>query len=179
MKNENFDDIYRKYHRFSVRSARKIVKDRMMAEDVSQEVFLHLYEIRDILDLNSERMIKALIFTATVNKAKDFIKKPWKRREHFMDDEITYTELYEENMNPERIITRKEDTEYKKRVLIRLRHENPVNYDILIKVVCFDIPSEIVAEEYGITRNNVNNRILRTRKWMKKELEKLQKKSLK
>ena len=48
-----------------------------------------------------------------------------------------------------------------------------MNYDILIKVAYFEIPPEVVAEEYEITRNNVNNRILRTRKWMRKELNKL------
>lgn len=42
----------------------------MLAEDISQEVFYHLYEIRDTLELTNERMIKSLIFMATVNKAK-------------------------------------------------------------------------------------------------------------
>lgn len=64
MRNGNFNDIYQKYHRFSVNSARKIVKDEMLAEDISQEVFYHLYEIRGRLDLTNERMIKSLIFSA-------------------------------------------------------------------------------------------------------------------
>ena len=50
MRNGNFNEIYQKYHRFSVNSARKIVKDEMLAEDISQEVFYHLYEIRDTLE---------------------------------------------------------------------------------------------------------------------------------
>jgi RNA polymerase sigma-70 factor (ECF subfamily) len=36
-----------------------------------------------------------------------------------------------------------------------------------------DIPPEIVAQEYGITTNNVNNRILRTKHWLNKELQKI------
>lgn len=82
MRNGNFNEIYQKYHRFSVNSARKIVKDEMLAEDISQEVFYHLYEIRDTLELTNDRMIKSLIFMATVNKAKDYIKKSWKRHEY-------------------------------------------------------------------------------------------------
>ena len=64
-------------------------------------------------------------------------------------------------------------THLRNRALIRLREQNPVNYDILIKVAYFEIPPEVVAEEYGITNNNVNNRILRTRKWLRKELDQL------
>ena len=78
MKNEDFNDIYRKYHRFSVKSAYRLVKDRMLAEDISQEVFYHLYEIMDTLDLGNEEKLRALIFIATVNKTKDYFKKPWK-----------------------------------------------------------------------------------------------------
>ena len=72
MKNEDFNDIYRKYHRFSVKSAYRLVKDRMLAEDISQEVFYHLYEIMDTLDLGNEEKLRALIFIATVNKTKDY-----------------------------------------------------------------------------------------------------------
>ena len=60
-------------------------------------------------------------------------------------------------------------------MLLKLRKVNPVNYNILVMVKYFGISPDSVAEEYGITRNNVNNRILRTRKWMKAELEKLHK----
>ena len=176
MRNGNFNEIYQKYHRFSVNSARKIVKDEMMAEDISQEVFYHLYEIRDTLELTNERMIKSLIFMATVNKAKDYIKKSWKRHEYCVsEDESSMDDISEEIINVENIMIRKEETEYKKRVLAKLRHRNPMNYEILIKTVYFGLSPDSVAEEYGITRNNVNNRILRTRKWMKKELEKLRK----
>lgn len=176
MRNGNFNEIYQKYHRFSVNSARKIVKDEMLAEDISQEVFYHLYEIRDTLELTNDRMIKSLIFMATVNKAKDYIKKSWKRHEYCVsEDESPMDDISEKIINVENIMIRKEETEYKKRVLAKLRHRNPMNYEILIKTVYFSLSPDSVAEEYGITRNNVNNRILRTRKWMKKELEKLRK----
>lgn len=174
MKNEDFNDIYQKYRRFSVNNAKKIVKDRMLAEDISQDVFYHLYEMRDVLDMSCERKLKALIFTATVNKAKDYIKKPRRKRECFFEESM-YSGLADENQNPEVIMLRKEALEDKRRVLNKLRRENPVNYEMLIKVIYFGYPPDIVAEEYGITRNNVNNRVLRTRKWLRKELEKLQK----
>ena len=57
--------------------------------------------------------------------------------------------------------------------LEKLRRKNQMNYEIFVKVKYMDIPPEMVAEEYEITKNNVNNRILRTRLWLKKELSKM------
>ena len=142
MKNEDFNDIYRKYHRFSVKSAYRLVKDR---------------------------------FIATVNKTKDYFKKPWKRQEHVALEDWKRRKPSEEKMDPEKIMLNREEIEYRKQVLLKLRRVNPVNYNILVMVKYFGISPDSVAEEYGITRNNVNNRILRTRKWMKAELEKLHK----
>lgn len=88
MKNEDFNDIYRKYLGFSVNNAKKIVKDRMLAEDISQEVFCHLYMIKDSLDISCERKLKALIFYATLNKSRDYLKKPWKKRESLFDENM-------------------------------------------------------------------------------------------
>lgn len=174
MKNEDFDDIYQKYHRFSVKNARKIVKDRMAAEDISQDVFFRLYEIRDTLDLSCESMLRSLIFMATINKAKDYLKKPINQQESSSLEELgEYAEPCGKHLDPAEIIVHNEDVENRNRALIRLREKNPVNYDILIKVAYFEIPPEVVAEEYGITNNNVNNRILRTRKWLRKELDQL------
>lgn len=176
MKNENFKDIYLKYRGFSVNVACKLVKDQSVAEDICQEVFSHLYEIRDALDLTNEKMVKALIFTATMNKSKDYFKKSWRIREDNASDEIQYISAPDTGADPESIMIHREEMRDRKLVLEKLRRVNPMNYDILIKTKYFGIPPDFVAEEYGITRNNVNNRNLRTKIWMKKELEKLQEK---
>lgn len=69
-----------------------------------------------------------------------------------------------------------EKKEYQKLVLQRLRDKNPINYEILIKIKVMGMSPESVAEEYGLTRNGVNNRILRMKEWMNSELEKLYRK---
>ena len=58
----------------------------------------------------------------------------------------------------------------------RLRDKNPINYEILIKIKVMGMSPVSVAEEYGLTRNGVNNRILRMKEWMNSELEKLYRK---
>lgn len=178
MNNENFRRIYEKYREFSIRTACKIVGSRTVAEDICQEVFFHLYEISDTLDFSNERMIRSLIFTATGNKCKDYFKKPWKKHEDVRFGAEEYESVSDERTDPEKMMIRREEMDYRKRVLEKLRRENPMNYDILIKTKYFEIPPDFVAEEYGITRNNVNNRVLRTKKWIRREMEKLMKKRI-
>lgn len=56
-----------------------------------------------------------------------------------------------------------------------LRRKNPVNYMIFMKVQMQGIPTDEVAREFGYTRNNVNNRVLRARNWLLEELVRLEK----
>jgi RNA polymerase sigma-70 factor (ECF subfamily) len=170
--NEDFKAVYEKYLRCSVRIARQVVKDEALAEDIGQEVFYHLYRVAETVDLSNERKLHALIVTATYNKAKDHLKKAHVNAEVFSDEEEEL-EFEDTSVNLEEMVLHKEENVYRSKVLAKLREQNPKNYDILIKVKFMDIPPEIVAQEYGITTNNVNNRILRTKHWLNKELQKI------
>lgn len=173
---ENFDDIYQKYHRFSVKAAFRIVKDPSLAEDISQEVFYHLYEIRKTLDTSDERKLRALILAATINKTKDYFKKPCRKREACILDHEKFPESCAGGPSPETELLCKEDMEYHQRALEKLRDKNPLNYDLLVRIKVLETPSASVAEEYGMTRYCIQSRIHRSRKWMRKEVERLRKK---
>lgn len=167
--NEDFKELYEKYLRFSIRIAKKIVGDKNLAEDISQDVFYHLYSISETIDLEDERKLRALITTATVNKAKDYFKKRYVKAEVFSTgNEELNIEAPGESL--EEHFLKKEELYKKRRILQKLREKNPMNYEILIKIKYLDMSPDDVAKEYGITRNNVNNRILRTRMWLNKEL---------
>ena len=175
--NENFDDIYLKYWKFSVKVAMKIVKNKAVAEDIGQETFCKLFRLGDKLDMSNDGKLESLIFTATVNTAKDYYKKAYVKREQFpLEKENADAKSRDEKYNPEERILRMEKKEYQKLVLQRLRDKNPINYEILIKIKVMGMSPESVAEEYGLTRNGVNNRILRMKEWMNSELEKLYRK---
>lgn len=172
-KNEDFEDIYLKYRKFSVNVALQIVKNRTVAEDISQDVFYKLFRRGKKLDTENEAKLRSLIFTATVNCAKDYYKKAYVKREQLMDDEGGEEKAGDDRYNPEARLLRMEENEYQNLVLQKLDDKNPVNYDILIKTKFMGISPDSVAEEYGFTRNNVNNRILRTKVWIRDELSKL------
>nr|WP_237179247.1 sigma factor [Paenibacillus sp. MMS18-CY102] len=65
-----------RYNRFVYVTAYAIVKDRFLAEDVVQEVFLKLYMHQDSIRSTANK--QAWIRTATRNKAIDFWRKRMK-----------------------------------------------------------------------------------------------------
>lgn len=172
MNNEDFNDIFVKYRRISTVIANRIVKDRNIAEDISQEVFYTLYKMGAKLDISDEHRVCSLILVASANKAKDYLKKAYVKRETTAIDSISEEHIKDNSYNVEAAMLTIEAKKFEKMILQRLRFENRMNYDIMVRVKLMGIPPETVAEEYGITRNNVNNRIYRTRLWLEKEMSK-------
>ena len=144
---ENFDDFYDHYQGFSAYVAFCITEDYELSKDISQEVFLALFKVKEKLDYSRPGRLKALVMKATSNKC--------------------------EKSNPEARILRMEEEKYQKLVLNRLRKRNPMNYDILVKTKLHELSAAEVASEYGITPNNVNNRNLRSKAWIIEEMEKI------
>ena len=172
---ENFDDFYRKYIEFSAKVAYRILQNKENAEDISQEVFLHFYKIRKRIDYSNEKMLESLVFTATANKCKDYYKKSWIKRETCLVDADKGIEPVDEGQNPEEVVLQKEEEKSGdlKMVITEFREANPTNYDILVKTKMLGIPPDVVAEEYGMTRNNVNNRNKRSKEWISRALKEM------
>lgn len=173
---ENFDDFYDHYQRFSAYVAFRMTKDYQLSQDISQDVFLALFKNRDRLNYSNTVKLKALVTKATTNKCIDHFRKASSKREIcVINDGVNMYEPMdeEEKNNPEARILRMEEEQYRKLILSKLRHRNPMNYDILVKTKLNEQPAAEVAGEYGITPNNVNNRNLRSKAWLIEEMEKM------
>ena len=146
MKVEDFEDFFRKYEKFSVKIAYRALRNKENAEDVCQDVFIHFYKIQDYLDLSNEKM-----------------------------EELP--EQWDEESDPARIVLhreeQKEEIRISRHLMAKLYEVNPVSHDIFVKTKLLEIPPDIVAAEYGLTRNSVNNRNMRTKAWLNKEYEKM------
>src|SRR3982751_5380410 len=67
-----FDEAFSLHHRTVFRTARSVVRDPGLAEDVTQEVFLRLYKNMDsILD---EEMLRPWLIRVALNVAKNTIR---------------------------------------------------------------------------------------------------------
>ena len=58
---ENFNQFYDEYQRFSAYVAYCITKDKLLAEDISQEIFITFYKMKENLDYSDRKKLKALV----------------------------------------------------------------------------------------------------------------------
>lgn len=173
-RNEIFQNLYLKYQRVSARVAYRMLKDRSLAEDIAQEVFCSLYEMGDRLDITSEKKLHSLIVTSTVNESLDYLKKSYVRNEiSTVDEEIAALTLRNNSYDLEEMLMNIEAGKSVRLAFQRLRKSNPKNYDILVKVKIFGASTGEVAREYGISKNNVNNRVFRSKNWIEAELARM------
>ena len=85
---ENFDDFYDHYQGFSAYVTFCITEDYELSKDISQEVFLALFKVKEKLDYSRPDKLKALVMKATSNKCMDYYRKASSRQESYtIDDE--------------------------------------------------------------------------------------------
>ena len=68
----SFDDAFTLHHRAVFRTARAVVRDSALAEDVTQEVFLRLY--RNLDSTPGEELLRAWLLRVTLNVARNTIR---------------------------------------------------------------------------------------------------------
>ena len=68
----SFDEAFTLHHRAVFRTARAVVRDTALAEDVTQEVFLRLY--RNINATPGEELLRAWLLRVTLNVARNTLR---------------------------------------------------------------------------------------------------------
>ena len=174
MNSEEFNTFYRRYYKVSVKIANGIVQSRFTAEDVTQEVFSYFYEIKERLDASSEEKLHALVVWKTTNKGRDYLRTSYVKREVMFDNDVAELQ-YRTTESAEAALLGLEKQKYLSMAFEGLRRKNLINYMIFMRVVMEGVSTEEVAREFGYTRNNVNNRVLRARKWLLAEILRLEK----
>lgn len=170
-RNEKFLNVYKEYQKVSARIAYRMLKDRNIAEDIAQDVFCYFYETGVELDISNEKKLHSFIVTSTINKCIDFLRKAYVQHEiSTVNEEIAAMIVKNNVYDLEEILNNIEAKEAVSLAFQRYRMRNPMNYEILVKVKILGISPGKVAAEYGISRNNVNNRISRCKDWIEEEL---------
>src|ERR671920_793414 len=68
----SFDEAFTLHHRAVFRTARSVVRDSALAEDVTQEVFLRLY--RNLDATPGEELLRAWLLRVTMNVARNTLR---------------------------------------------------------------------------------------------------------
>ena len=173
MNKSEYEEFYLKYRQIAKAYAYGVLKDWHLSDDISQEVLYKMYTIRNELDLENEKMLYALIRRAAVNKALDYKKKSSTKHEFSCEEDKAAVLDRRVHTNAEAQILRQEENKFMNMILERFRVEQPINYEILIQTKFMDISVDTVAEEFGLTKSGVNNRIYKAKRWLKEEYERI------
>ena len=132
---ENFNQFYDEYQRFSAYVAYCITKDKLLAEDISQEIFITFYKMKENLDYSDRKKLKALVLRATTNRCNDYFRKSSTKQEMCTFDEEGVEETPDESGDPESRLLRMEsetcssETQNEKSTELRYFDENQVSQD--------------------------------------------------
>lgn len=167
---ENFEELVRRYQRAIVAYVYRMVGDYDAALDLTQEVFIKVYG--SLHRYRSEYKFSTWIYRIAHNAAIDHLRRPGTGRteklEHTSDETGTYEKpLASGALSPEQLSEKAErcaeieevvgtlPSAYKE--LIVLRHAHDMSYDE-------------IAEVTGLPLGTVKNRIFRAREAMRTEL---------
>ena len=104
-----FDEAFTLHHRTVFRAARSVVQDAMLAEDVTQEVFLRLHNNLDVIA--NEEMLRPWLIRVALNLARNTIRGNTRantREDNYVKDssEVSDTTVemdYEERMRAKEV----------------------------------------------------------------------------
>ena len=174
MTNSEFEKLFKQYHEFSVRVANKVVRNLDDAEEIAQNAFINLYRMGEKLDFSEEAKVRGLIRTVTVNAAIDFCRRSYRRHEEAMGESETVWEIPGKE-SVEELIIGMEASEYAAQIFRRLFIKDRLNYEIFVAVKICDLSPERAAEIFEMSVNSINNRVMRTKRWLLNEYRKLDK----
>lgn len=96
-----FERIYRLHHSRVYSVCLRMVRDRSVAEDLTQEVFIQLY--RKLHTFRGESTIGTWLHRLTVNQVLMHLRKPIVKSERTADDETTPVQIAKGTANPRRM----------------------------------------------------------------------------
>ena len=154
----SFDEAFTLHHRAVFRTARAVVRDSALAEDVTQEVFLRLY--RNLDSTPGEDLLRAWLLRVTLNVARNTIRGNTRSmvRDNEYHKESVETGFYVDA--PEDDYERKIAIEEARRALDKIKE--PMRSCLLLKQQ--GLSYKEIATTLSIKETNVGSLVARGRK---------------
>jgi RNA polymerase sigma factor (sigma-70 family) len=154
----SFDEAFTLHHRAVFRTARAVVRDSALAEDVTQEVFLRLY--RNLDSTPGEDLLRAWLLRVTLNVARNTLRGNTRSmvRDNEYHKESVETGFYVDA--PEEDYERKIAIEEARRALDKIKE--PMRSCLLLKQQ--GLSYKEIATTLSIKETNVGSLVARGRK---------------
>lgn len=168
----NFNNIYNQYKVLVFNVALNYLQNIEDAEEITQDVFIQVYESLDKFKNNSS--LKTWIYRITINKSLNFIKLKTRKKYFFVFGKITKSENEVENVsNFEHPGILLENQEYSK-YLFRVINTLPENQKTAFLLSKLDGLSNIeIAAIMEISISSVESLVFRGKKSLKEKLSKI------
>ena len=154
----SFDEAFTLHHRAVFRTARAVVRDSALAEDVTQEVFLRLY--RNLHATPGEDLLRAWLLRVTLNVARNTVRG--QNRSMVRDNEYHKSSV-ESGINvdaPEEDYERRQAIEEARRALDKIKE--PMRSCLLLKQQ--GLSYREIANTLSLKETNIGSLVARGRK---------------
>ncbi len=151
-----FDEAFTLHHRTVFRAARSVVQDSGLAEDVTQEVFLRLYNNLD--SINDAEMLRPWLIRVAINVARNALRT--KFRANTRDE--NYVKEYEgvSDFSVETSYEQREQLSEVNRALLKIKE--PLRSCLLLKQQ--GLSYKEIAESLSLNETSVGTFVARARK---------------
>lgn len=163
---EAFEELVNRFKNRVYALVYRIVNQQQEAEDITQEVFLTVYE--KLYQYDSSKSFAPWIFRIATNASISTLRR--KKKVVMLNFDETFTSTYDvdySNSNPQFVLERKELNEEISQAIMKL----PENYRTIIALrYHLDLDNQEIADVLEISKENVEVRIHRARKALRKAI---------
>jgi RNA polymerase sigma-70 factor (ECF subfamily) len=151
-----FDEAFTLHHRTVFRCARSVVNDSALAEDITQEVFLKLYNHQE--SIKDEEMLRPWLIRVTINLARNAIRGNIRANVR----EESYVKETEENavIDSELDYEKREEAKEVRRALDKVKE--PLRSCLVLKQQ--GLSYKEIAETLSLTETSIGQYVARARK---------------
>jgi RNA polymerase sigma-70 factor (family 1) len=158
-----FEELVDQHGESLIRLAFTYVKDRQVAEDIVQDVFMRAYEKRN--DFKGDSTYKTYLFRITVNRSYDYLRS-WTYKNTVLSNKIASVFQNGHSAENEMLLNNE------KYILGKEVFALPVKYrEVLILFYYQDFNVDEIAELLICSSNTVKTRLRRGRTRLKEQLE--------
>ncbi len=151
-----FDEAFTLHHRTVFRTARSVVRDDGLAEDVTQEVFLRLYNHLDAIE--NEEMLRPWLIRVAINTARNTLRG--KIRANTRDENYVKETVETEVCSAEITYEQRETASEVQRALNKVKE--PLKSCLILKQQ--GLSYREIAETLELTETSIGTYIARARK---------------
>lgn len=164
---EQFEQIYQTYQHEVYKISLYYTKDEYIAQDIAQKAFYKFYLHFDNVNLDS---VRSYLLRIARNLSYNWLRDIDHETKGEYVDNIPEDSAVLHSAEDEYIIEekKKERHEFASEIMQSLWEENESWYDILNLIYCLDKSYDEAAKDLGISKDVLNNKMYRAKRWIRK-----------